>query len=322
MLSSIQSNPIPSAVIPDERRAFVDAAAKYARVDEAIARTPELAGLHRSISIRKEAMYIASLEGESARDDSLARLVGDVESTFIERGAKTAFDLHQAIKVASDLSESPTSQQIIDIFRISEVFKSRLMKADMVWTLEEDASFVEDLCSRLVETPEPWLAVETVRRIWISGRFFGCARRIAMIFAPWCVATGFGGRHRLLGLTDALAKSSGGLREIEADPDVWAINFAVAISRASTVQHELLGSVAGLTATMHALCPHERSSSSISSAIGFFIAFPISSAKHFSQTLGLTSRGAKVVLDKMVSSGILEIEGGSRNRSYISRRSL
>jgi hypothetical protein len=321
-MSLLTLNAISTPDILDERRAFVDAAAKFARIDEALKRTPDLAGLHRSISVRKEAMAIASFEGESAQEESLARLLGDADSTFIERGAKTAFDLHHAIDTSLKVTEEPSTSQIIDIFRDSERSRARLVKAEMLWTIEEDAGFVTDLIGRLIETPEPWLAVETVRRIWTSGRFFGCARRMAMILAPYCVAIGFFGDHRLFGLTRAITTSATEFREFETDPDLWAAHFAMAISKASSTQLELLGSIKGLIATMQSLCPHERSSSSVLEAIGFFIAFPISSARNFSETLGLTTRGAKVVLDKMVASGILEIEGGSRNRSYISRRSL
>lgn len=318
----LQTSPILNIDGHDERRAFVEAAAKYARIDEALFRTPNLERLHKSISIRREALAIASLEGESAHQESLARLIGDADTTFIERGAKTAHDLYQAVNRSSNLTEKPSSEWISEIFKTSEASKSRLMKTDKIWTLEEDSSFVADLASHLAETPEPWLAVETIRRIWISGRFFGNARRIAMIIAPWCVATGFSGSYKLLGMTAALSKLLPELRNIEADPDMWAINYASAISKAAEEQLDLLGSVKGLVATMHSLCPPERASSSISEAINFFIAYPISSAKNFSQKLRLTPRGAKIVLDKMVSARLLDIEGGSRNRIYVSKRSL
>lgn len=306
----------------DDRRAFVDAAARFARVDEALIRSQDLVDLHRCVSARREAMAIASLEGEAVREESLVRLIGDADSTFIERGAKSAFDLYRAIGKAADLSLCPTANEIVEIFKVSEASKLRLMNPETLWTLEEDSHVVADLASRLIETPEPWLAVETIRQIWISGRFFGNSRRIAMILAPWCVSVGFSGSTGLLGIAGALSKSPCDLKVIATDPDVWAIEFANAIAQAAASQQELLGTISGLVATMHSLCPHERSSSSVSKAINFFIGQPISSARHFSQTLGLSPRGAKIVLDKMVDSGLLNIEGGSRNRSYVSRRSL
>jgi len=308
--------------VSDDRRAFVTAAANYARLDEALSRSPDLVGLHNGVSIRREAIAIASLEGEAAQQESLARLIGDADSTFIERGAKTAYDLHQAIKRTTELTELPSAEWIAESFKLSEASKSRLMKAETIWTLEEDSNFAADLVCRLSETPEPWLAVETVRRLWTSGRFFGNARRIAMILAPFCVAIGFSGSCKMLGTTEALTKSSTALRNIESDPDLWSVHYASAIAKAAGEQLELLGSIKGLVATMQSLCPAERTSSSISDAIRFFISYPVSSAKMFSDRLGLTPRGAKIVLDKMVSSGLLDVEGGSRNRTYVCKRCL
>lgn len=319
----LQSTTNPYDDRSDDRRAFVAAAARISRFDEALIRSSDLSSLHRSVAQRKEAVAIAASEGEACRPESLARLIGDVDSTYIERGAKAAFDIHQAIRSVSTWARlAPSEAEILDVFKTSEASRPRLLKPEMAWLLEEDVTFLADQLGRLIETPEPWLAAEVLRQIWISGRFFGTSRRIATLIAPWCIRVGFLCRNMMFGTGDALAKSGCDLREVENDPDAWAIAFAEVVAKASENQLALLDELMGLLATMSALCPCERSSSSVSAAINFFIACPISSAKRFSQDMGLSARGAKIVLDKMVSSKILDIEGGSRNRSYVCRRSL
>jgi len=307
----------------DDRRAFVSAAAALARLDETIARLTEVRPLYFPPAMRREAAAIASLEGSTFRPEAIARLLADPDVTMMDRGAKTAADIGRALgKMLDWPTQGPTAASVSDAFMTSDASTSRLIRPDMAWSLEEDCEFTAREMSLTHETPEPWTAIEALRRIWTSGRFFGHSRRMALVCAPWLISAGFGCSSPFIGLADRIRRNPDAFRKADSSQEQWAVLVAETAAAAARDQLARIADIQGLRATMVALCPAERSSSSVGQAIDHFIASPICSAKAFCSGLGLTPRGAKVVLDKLVAAGILEVEGGARNRNYVCRRAL
>lgn len=307
----------------DDRRAFVSAASSLARLDETLVRLADVRKLYYPPAIRREAAAIASLEGGVSRPEAIALLLADPDATLMERGARTAADIGRALGMIQEWSpEGPDAAAVSHAFMTSDASTSRLIRPDMAWSLEEDCEFTSEEMARVHETPEPWTAIEAIRRIWTSGRFFGHSRRMALVLAPWLIMTGFGGSTPVVGLADRIRREPDRFRKAESNQDIWAVLVAETLGQASLEQITRIGDLQGLRATLCALCPAERSSSSVRRAVDHFIAMPIRSAKAFGEALGLTPRGAKVVLDKLVAAGIIEVDGGARNRNFVCRRAL
>jgi hypothetical protein len=323
-------------IVMDDRRAFVSAASAAARADEAMINigraakigTPEGAKSafpwYRRRIIRDEAAAIAGLEGHAIRNESLCRRIGNRDTSNLDRATKLAADIHDAlVLVDAWSSEPPALEDILKLFSTSDESAGRVMRPDLVWTLEDDASWLMRECEVVHETPEPWIAVDVIRRIWISGRFQSTARRMAMLCAPWILAKGFDCEMAIHGIAQQIRKDVDGFRDSSKTSEAWAVMAALAVAEAGRANHRRIGDAAAERASLLAICPPERSSSSIGRAVEFMIGTPIFTVKSFCEGLdGLTPRGAKVVLDKLEEAGLLEVEGGSRNRNYVCRRAI
>jgi hypothetical protein len=309
-------------IVMDDRRAFVSAASAVSRADEAQTLLDRERRSARR-TIREEAAAIAGFEGHAVRSEAVCRLIGNRDTSHLDRGTRLAADVYDALLIVDGWTqEAPGTEAILKVFGKSDESYGRLMRPDLVWTLEDDAAWLARECELVLETPEPWIAVDVIRRIWVSGRFQGTARRVAMLASPWLIAVGFGCANPVHGLAQQVRKDVDGFREASRTSDSWALACADAITEAARAGHRRIGDMAAERTTLLALCPPERSSSSISRTIDFMIVQPVFTAKALCDALGLTPRGAKVVLDKLEEAGVIEVEGGSKNRDYICRRTI
>lgn len=312
----------PGFPVIDERRAFVSAASAVSRLDEAIRRSPELSELHRATELRREAIAIVAIEGAAVRPESIIRILSDPDATMLDRGARSALDAHNGLALSTAWQDEVNANRIEILFKASDASTARLYRPDTAWSLEDDCAAAADECARVAETPEPWTAIEAVRRIWTSGRFFGRARRMALTMAPWLISKGFHCSVRPLGIADRVRRQTDRFREAEHDPEAWSILLATTLREAADDGLNNLGRLEGLLTSLHLLCPAMRSSSSVDDAIKLFIESPINSAKRVSDHLDLSPRGTKVVLDKLIAAGVIEVEGGARNRKFVCRRAM
>lgn len=307
----------------DERRAFVRFSAVLARQDEARLWESDVASIHHSGAARREAIAIAGLEGALVRMESLATLIADPEETSVDRGAQLALGIYNALWKSFEWSgKGPELDEVSYAFKTSDAAHGRLMRADAVWSLEDDCEWMVNELSRIAETPEPWTVVEVIRSIWSSGRFFGNSRRMAMIATPWALMTGFGLDSLAWGVTQGISKDIDNIRNASSDKDTWSALFADSASNGVESELTAFRNVPAMITSLKALCPPGRSSSSIEGAIRFFIKTPVCTTKSFSKALDLSDRGAKVVLDKLTDTNVLDVEGGARNRKFVCRRTM
>lgn len=306
-----------------EQLAYVSASATAARYDEAY-RTMETAGMvYLPAAFRREAIAIANLEGANPRRENLARLIGNRELTSIERDTKLAANIHDSLAVVQSIFDDEVPVKAIsDLFMLSDTSAGRRMHADVLWSIEEGSLWLADQLASLREESNPWLAAECLRQIWTSGHFLGKQRRMAMIIAPWVLAQGFECTTPLLGLANEVRKRIDTFRHVAQSKEEWSAHLAAALTDAMKAEIGFLRDIPATKATLTALCPYERSSSSIGRAIDFMMGRPAFSAKTLAEVLKLTDRGAKVVLDRLVDADVLEIEGGLRNRLFLCRRTI
>jgi hypothetical protein len=306
-----------------EQLAFVAAAGGAARYDETVKNLPSSETIYRPAAMRREALAIANLEGMNPRRENLARLIGNREMTGIERDTKATADIYDAlVHSASIFGETVEASGLNTLFLLSDTSSGRLMRPDVIWSLEEDSHWMADQLDSLSQECNPWTAAECLRQIWTSGRFIGKARRIALIAAPWIMKQGFSCDFPLYGLAPEIRKRVNIFRDVAQNKEDWAGQLASALDEAVRVELLALKDVPVMKATLSALCPSVRSSSSIGRAIDFMLGSPAFSAKTFSEALKLTDRGAKDVLDKLVDTNVIEVEGGLRNRLFVCRRTI
>lgn len=304
----------------DEGRAFVAAAAEASRLDEAVLRDTFKGALYLPVSLRREAAAAASLEGFLVRPEALARTIADREASA-DRGSRLAADLFAVLSMSSEWPDSgPGHEQTAAAFMTGDASSGRLMRPDVQWTVEEDAAWLSRLLEGFAESADPWTAAETIREIWTSGRFFGNARRMAMACAPWVFMRGLGCSRPLPGFAGEVSRDPDGFREASRSQHAWAARAASAAAAAFARERALFEECAAARVSMIALCPPGRSSSSIEAVVGFCFASPVFTAKDLCTRLGLTPTGAKHVLDRMVSAGVLSVDSVSRNRKYTCRR--
>jgi hypothetical protein len=304
--------------------AFVSAAAACARYDENFQTIPNRDVVYTPAALRREALAIASLEGAGARKENLARLLGKRELTNVERGTRIALDIYDALKLVTSLgTDLPDRQKIIEIFEVSDASFGRVRRPEFLWSIENDAVWLQGELIEVEEKNDPWAWMEVIRTIFNSGRFSSTAIRMALLMAPICLAKAFDCRSPIFGTAEGVRRHNDEVREASTSAMNWASVFTGAVAAGVKAETGLIKEIAPGRATIAALCPIGRSTSSIGRAIDYMLGMPVFSMKTLAEALKVTDRGAKDIVDKLLDADLLEIEGGvKQNRLFICRRAL
>ena len=274
--------------------------------------------------LRREALAVAATEGFVASEETLARVLQDETETFLDRGARTAHDAHRALSfVVSWHSQAPDAAAILELLRLASKSNPRRRDAGAEWQSEEDAAQLAESLAGLDEAPDAWKAAETFRRLMVSGTFSGQGFKLALLLFPWLVRVGFSVPSALCGIAAEAARSADAFRSASPDADTWAgLWMSVTLSSADA-SSELLGSIKALRRTLAASCPHTRSTSRVPEAIDCVIRNPIVSTATLSRELALTPRGTKIVVDRLMEAGVIEVVNDRRrNRIFVCRKAL
>lgn len=304
--------------------AFVSAAAACARYDENFQTISNRDVVYIPAALRREALAIASLEGAGARKENLARLLGKRELTNVERGTRIALDIYDALQIVVSLgTELPDRQKIIEIFEVSDTSFGRVRRPELLWSIENDALWLQGELIEVAEKNDPWAWMEMIRTIFNSGRFSSTAIRMALLMAPICLAKAFECTSPILGTADGVRRQNDEVREASGSAINWASVFTSAVAAGVKAETGLIKEIAPGRATIAALCPIGRSTSSIGRAIDYMLGMPVFSMKALTKALNVTDRGAKDIVDKLLDADLLEVEGGvKQNRLFICRRAL
>lgn len=304
--------------------AFVTAAAACARFDENFQAIQNRDVVYMPAALRREALAIASLEGAGARKENLARLIGKRELTGVERGTRMALDIYDALQIVvkSD-TESLGRQKIVQIFEVSDTSFGRVRRPEFIWSIENDALWLENELVEVAGKNNPWAWVELIRTVYNSGRFSSTARRMALLIAPICLANAFECSNPIIGTAEGVRRATDEVRDSATSSSEWAKFFASAVGTGVKLETKQIKEIAPSRATISALCPVNRSTSSVGRAIDFMLGMPVFSSKTLTKALNLTDRGAKDIIDKLLDADLIEVEGGTKqNRLFICRRTL
>lgn len=306
-----------------ELRHLVPAAAAVARLDEAVVHMKRAQAVYVAPTIRNEARSAAALEGNPVRSESLCRLLGNRESSNLDRAVRLAADIHDALgRIATWSVEAPPAEEVRKVFDIADGSSGRRMKQDLEWSLEEDCSWLNNELLGFCERPDPWEAMETLRVLWSSNRFLGTSRRMTLLVSGWVLARGFGCAASITGLATVVSREVDMFRDGAQSKLAWMSAVSQALFRISEDGKARIESGKATFNTMMALCPPQKESSSVERAIEYMMVNPVFTARAFAEGLDLTPRGAKVVLDKLEEADLVEVDGGLRNRNFVCRRAL
>lgn len=324
MNHNFQMEELDKDLIPtDDRGSFIEAAMAITRLDEAQRHLQSSELIYVPGARRREAMAIAAVDGAIARMESLCRVISDPEITNVERGSRVAADIYAALRLVEAWpDEGPTTSDVVELFSTADASAGRLMRPDIQWSIEEDSMWIVEQIKVLSETCDPWTAVEAIRAVWASGRFLGTSRRMALLIASWVVAKGFQCRWPTYGLSDEVKSNLDRFRDVAQISHHWSSELTSALSAGFAKERQKLKDVHAERAALLALCPPTRTSSSIELAINFVFEFPSFTAKLFAERLDITPRGAKVVLDRLLETNVIEVDAGARNRKFTCRRVL
>lgn len=307
----------------DENDSFIEAAMSVSRLDEAQAHLESSEIIYTPGARRRESMAIASIDGAIARMESLCRVISDPDITNVERGSRVAADAYTALQlVEAWTEEGPNTSDIVELFSKADSSAGRLMRPDIQWSIEEDAMWIVEQVKVLSEACTPTSAVETIRAVWASGRFLGTSRRMALLIAPWVIAKGFKCRWPIYGLSEAVKSKLDHFRDAAQTSHHWNAEFSTAMNDGFAKERQRLKDAFAQRTALLALCPPTRNSSSIEPAINFVFKYPSFTAKLFAEHLNITPRGAKVVLDRLLETNVIEVDAGARNRKFTCRRVL
>jgi hypothetical protein len=304
-------------------RHLVTAAAAIARLDEALVRTERADSIYHAGALRAESISIAALEGSLVRMEALSRLLGDRQATNLDRSVRLAADIHDALeRVSTWGAEPPSSEEIRHLFDLSDASSGRRLKQDLVWVLEEDCLWLYNELLAFMEKPNPWDAIENVRSLWTSGRFLGTAKRMSLLVSGWMIGHGLGCANPVIGLGTAMIRDTDGFRQASQDRISWLAMVGHALGTIGKEGLQRLVDGNASRVSMLALCPPEKSSSSVARTIDFMMKTPVFRKPALEKALGLTTRGAQVVLDKLEEADVVEVDGTDRKRTYVCRRAF
>lgn len=304
----------------DERYSIYFAGSSISRFDQLLTCNANIVDIISSSLIRRESIGISSIDGNFVIEEDLSRVVYSDELTMLDRNIRKVSDIFKMLNFIHDFNDEIDSYFIQRIFMTGDYNNNRLMKTDTIWSLEDDSTWLFNYLEKIMDQKDPWTAIEFIRQIWVSGRFFGTSRKMALSLSPLILQIGFGLNNNYYGLSNEIKKHTENLRRYSEDKDEWFLFITHCINESAKNNIEVIKNVNLLKETVSKMCQVERSTSSVDNAIFEFMKTPIFNIKKLAERLDLSQNGAKIVLDKLIEKNIIEQDDFFRNKSYIFKR--
>lgn len=283
---------------------------------------------------RAESAAIAIADGFLVDAPTLTRATSEDAPTNIEKGIKSALDAYRARRLISTWNESPSSDLILEVHAVATKLVAsrgttepnpqddiRVSRAAAEFRLQDDAS---DLRAALADATEAADLREAARILGVQisdESFGGHGQRMRLLIAPWLAGRILGLKRANVPLALTLLQETRKAGKTDPDPSA---TLARAMASSMRQAMDMLKNVRLLSEKLISECRISRSTSSVGSAVEFFVSSPISSARDLEKALGLTRRGANFVINDMLEAGVLESAYPERlkNRVFLCRRAL
>lgn len=274
--------------------------------------------------VRRQAMLM--VEGEQLKTDEL-RLLLHMETDsldIVSRPERTAADYVNAFRSALHLDpENVTPSQVLDLLTLAQRSDRRLPDDARQWSLEQDVAKLTDEIAALDprRQPTPYTAAAILRKILEEGRFNGKGPLLACLLAPMVIRTAFAAPRALVGIGSIPKLELLRLARTTADFDLpFLRTVADDARRTADAQFRF----AQVKAKILDMIRVERNSSMAPKSVDHFLTVPISSVPSLAERMGLTRKGAQLVVERLVRGGVLQVHNHdtTKGRLYVCTQAL
>lgn len=310
----------------DLNAALFSATHQMARLCEAGKREPNSTYVHRWFA-RQQAMLTGEVDKLKTDETRLVLYMETDADEIVSRAERSVSDIAFAVRQALHLDpEAVTSAQIIDVWSVAERSNRRVKDDQRSWRLEQDAVKLAEEMSALDprRQPTPYTAMEVIRRLVLGDRFDYRSTQMAFILGPSIIRAGFAAPRALAGIARAFRTDQFAMRSLAADEDRFALAFFKAVAEDAQRTSDAMYRFAQVEAKLIDMAPIERKSSLMPKAIRSFLEVPITSTPGLAQRLGLTRKGAQVIIDKLVGAGVLQIHNheAQKGKLYVCTQAM
>lgn len=270
---------------------------------------------------RAESAAIAVADGFLVDAPALTRATSEEAPTNLDKGVRSALDAFRARRLISTWTEPPSSDLLLEMYSVATKSVASRRDAAAEFKLQDDAS---DLRAALADAAEAADLREAARVLGgqiADDSFCGHGMRVRLLIAPWLAGRILGLRRASVPLALTLLQEMKKADPLDADPSA---TLARAMVLAMKQALDMLKNIRLLREALVGECSVERSTSSIGKAVEFFVASPIAASRDLEKALGLTRRGANLVISDLLQAGVVESAYPERakNRVFLCRRAL
>ncbi|HYE01015.1 MAG TPA: Fic/DOC family N-terminal domain-containing protein [Alphaproteobacteria bacterium] len=301
-------------------RPWERAEAAVARFDQALRLSP-VAGAYLSLARLHEAVRSAALDGLGTTPEAVLRVRLDPAAAGQDKASRAAVDIAEALELAArrPLPEALSPEGLAELAeraeRLSRGAEAPPDRGDLAWQAE---SWLE--AARLHgDWPGLLAAGAGLRELLLREAFGPACGRVARLALPLLLARAGKTAGPSLLLSERLSRRGGAL-EVLARGGEAAFHLAMLEAFAGAAEDGLrrLATLALLRETLRRRCPGRRNTSSLGRAVDLVLAAPLLSARHLRDRLGLSLRGAHMVIDQLAAARVLvEATGRSRDRLFM-----
>lgn len=277
--------------------------------------------------VRQQAMLVA--ESEMLKTDEF-RLIMHMETDgdeIVSRAERTAGDHALAIRMALHIDpEAVTAGQIVEIWNAADRSNKRVADAQALWGLEQDALHLVGELAALDprRNPTPFAAMEILRRLFAGRGFASKGVQMGFILAPAIIRAGFVAPRALAGIARHFRSDIYALKKLAEREDEFALAFFKAVAEDAQRTFDAMFRFGQIESKLLSMVPMERVSSMVPQAVSQFLLVPISSVPELASRMGVTRKGAQVIVERMVRGGVLQVHSHEtlKGRLYVCNQAM
>lgn len=261
--------------------------------------------------VRRESIDIAARESRLADEIRLCGYVGQISDDASDQALRLASDIGDGIRIVLKWTETPTAADIRQVWEASNASNIMLLGAEKQWQLDSAYGRIADLMDLMLTDPSVEKTEHLIHEIWVEKAFGIASRRMALMLSPYILRRAFDAPHALIGLARNLAIPIDVLDEPTRDERI--ADFADALRKGTDRSLEASLKIARLEDEFSEAIATKKGSGA-ERAVRQLISTPILDASALAKLMGVTHKGAILILDRFEQAGILSKLDPARTR--------
>jgi hypothetical protein len=284
---------------------------QWGTLQERLTVDPAIRSRYEAVALRREALSMSASEGLKASPRSLWTAIADGTATMMDKADRSAFANHEFLRIVLDGQEDG----LVDRIAIAHTEWRKIVggrRPDI--TLNGYRHFV-DTVMRAADGGNPLRFADMTKQIWTDTALGNDARRFAILSVPLTTRLTSG---IWIGISPVLAARPREAAEQVGHDDAkaWRSFFLDLFVEATRSSLDLSSQIERERQNLELAVTDRRSTSRTSALIDLALRKPSLTYALVASELGTTFRGAQMIADKLVASGIL-IKGEERSRSTL-----